>query len=154
MRQLSNAWSRLELHANATVDVAALERRPGINGHAAVHAALWKRERMPLRLPHAGQIFAVDEEAQPPELSLREDAGDDVRLAAIRIRVRLEALRSGVVQLDADASAAISFPHRDEPAAVARRQRNVDGVAAVVLARPDEGVGSGDGERLAAKRGQ
>ena len=89
----SHAVSRLEAEADAAVDVAAFERRPGIDRPASIGRASRANERMPPRLPHAGQVLAVDEQPQPPELLLGEQADNHVRLAAVGIRVLFEALR-------------------------------------------------------------
>src|SRR5688572_10908143 len=52
--------SVLETDSDAAVDVSALERRPRIHGPAAIRRARRTNQRIPLRLPHAREVLAVD----------------------------------------------------------------------------------------------
>ena len=62
--------------------------RPSSGAHASTvqrpsRRAIRADQRIPLRLAHAGQVLAVDEQPDSAELFLGEQAEDDVRLAAI-----------------------------------------------------------------------
>ena len=104
--------------------------RPSSGAHAStVHRPSARsgraQQRIPSRLPHARQVLAVDEQPHPPELPLREQAENHVRLADGSIRILFEPLRAGVVPLDPDAADILRFPHADDAGAVPRRQRHI-----------------------------
>src|SRR5688572_29080479 len=89
-----------EPHAHAAVDVSPFERRPRINRPAAVRGSCRAEQRIPSRLPDTGEILAVDEKSQWPELFLPEKADDHVGLADAAIGILFEALLPRVVPLD------------------------------------------------------
>ena len=47
-------------HADAAVDVSALERRPGVDGPSPVHRARRTDQRVPVCLANTGEILSVD----------------------------------------------------------------------------------------------
>ena len=55
------SWSsrRLETQPHAAVDVAAVERRPGIDGPAAIDASTRAEQRIPPRLSNAAEVFHI-----------------------------------------------------------------------------------------------
>src|SRR5205823_3450611 len=68
-----------ELHSYPTVDVAAIERRPRVNGPPAVDAARRSKQRIPRRLAHVRQVLAIHEQTHLPDLSFDQCADDHVR---------------------------------------------------------------------------
>ena len=82
-------------------------------------------QRMPFRLPDAGEVLAVDEQPHPPELTFAEQA-DGSRTARFQSAYGLTSRRCapGVIHLDADAADVFLLPHADQAGAVARRERD------------------------------
>src|SRR5215831_9501763 len=90
-----------ELKPQAAVDHTAVERRPRVDGPPAVDVARWPQQRIPVCLPHVGEVFAVDEQQGAADFAAREHAEEVIGLALLAIRVRVEALLARVVPLDA-----------------------------------------------------
>src|SRR5262249_47106096 len=127
--------------SHAAVDVAAIERRPRVDGPSAVDAARGPQERIPACLPDVGQILAVDEQQRATHTARRQDTEDAVRPALGPIGVVVEPLRAGVEPFDADVPGAFPVPRSVQSDAVARRQRNVDStVVGGRFTRPDIGI--------------
>src|SRR5258706_15060046 len=71
----------LEADPHAAVDVAAVERRPRVDGPASVDGARGPQQRIPPRLSDIGEVFPVDEQPIAADLPLHEDAEHRVRAA-------------------------------------------------------------------------
>ena len=56
-----------KLHAQATIDIAAVKRPPRVNRPAAIDAAPWTQLGIPVCLLDVCEIFAVDEQARAAE---------------------------------------------------------------------------------------
>ena len=70
--------------------------------------------------------LAVDEQAQAAEALLGEDAGDEVALGGVAIRVGLDALAASVVGLDAEPCVLV-LDHEDDAGAVAGGELDLGG---------------------------
>src|SRR5439155_22180732 len=114
-----------EHQPHPAVDDAAAERRPGIDGPAAVRGAARPHERLVAALPDIPQVLRVDEEMDPPEASLREHAELEIAAPGPAVRILLQRLPGGVVDLDADASALLLLPYRVQAGRVPGRQGNL-----------------------------
>src|SRR5688572_24432978 len=113
---------RLEAHAQAAVDVPAVELCPAVDRPAAIGGLARANQRIESRLAYAAEILAIDEQADAAELALGQHADDHVRLRRGAERVFFHALHAGVVDLDADATDVLALPHADDPGAVTRRE--------------------------------
>src|SRR5690606_7130045 len=100
-----------ERHPQAAIDRPSFERGPRVDGPAAIGRAVGAQERVPAALTYAGQVLAVDEDAQRAELAFDQQAENDVGLAGRRIRVLDETLAASEVQLDAGAADVFALPH-------------------------------------------
>src|SRR6185369_4711606 len=98
-----------EAHANAAVDHASIEWRPGIHRPAAVGRPRGSEERTPIGLPDVGEILRIDEQAQLAHAPFHQSAEQQVRRALAPVRIVFETLPAGQIALDADAAPGPAF---------------------------------------------
>src|SRR5436309_14672640 len=99
-----------EHQPHPAVDDAAAERRPGIDGPAAVRGAARPHERLIAALTDVPQVLRVDEEADPSEAPLRERAELEIAAPSPAVRIFLQWLPGRVVDLDANSPAVLLLP--------------------------------------------
>ena len=112
------------------------------------------QQRVPARLADVGHVLGVDEDAPAAEALLGQQTDDDIGSRLVAVRVHVEALQPGVVDLDADATGVLILPHAHQPGAVPGREGDVLPAAVAVLARLDVGVAGCRYERRVAERAQ
>src|SRR5688500_19221677 len=108
------------------IDIPPLLRLPLVGGDAAVGGGGGAQDRVPFRLPRPGEVLAVDEETEAPEPALGQQANDDVRFAVRAEGIRLQALRAGVVPLEADPPRALPLGDRDDAGRVDRKSTRLN----------------------------
>src|SRR5687767_7048993 len=91
----------LKRHAQAPVDDAPFERRPGVDGPSPVAPRARYGQRVELCLPNVEQIFRVEKHAQAAETPLGECAKQEMRATGSAIGIFVETLRADEVHLDA-----------------------------------------------------
>src|SRR5690242_8416076 len=104
-----------EQKPDAAVNVAAVERRPGVNSPPAVNRAAGQQHRVPPRLPHVSKVLQVYKKPDVRRhFPLSHRANNHVRLGSGTKRIEFQPLPPGVVTLDTEAGHALSFPHPDK----------------------------------------
>src|SRR6266545_2940762 len=122
----SEVGRTLKSEPHSAVDVAAVERRPGVNGPAAVDTACRPQERLPACLPDIREVLAVDEQQRAADTTGGEKAEHAVGPAFRAIGVGVQPLRACIEPLDTEARSASPFPRGVQADAMPRRQRHVD----------------------------
>lgn len=143
MSESRNILRESEDKTDAAVNVAAVERCPGVNGPAAVHGPVRPEQCAPSRLPNVNKVFRIDKKPNVPRYpALSHHAEDYVGFRYRTKRIKFEALPSGVVTLDADAARTFFFPDAYEFEAMARGRSDIEPLASslVRFARPDIGI--------------
>jgi hypothetical protein len=112
MSESRNILLESEDKTDAAVNVAAVERCPGVNGPAAVHGPVRPQQCAPSRLPNVNEVFKIDKKPNVPRYpALSHHAENYVGFRYPTKRIKFEALPSGVVTLDADAARTFFLPH-------------------------------------------
>src|SRR6185436_2754309 len=124
-----------ELHANAAVDDAAVERRPRVHGPASVNRPGRTKDGIPPRLPDIGQVLAVEKQQKPADAAAHEQPEHVIRHALSAKRVVVEPLSARVVPLGADTPGPRPLPRGVQPDAVPRRQRHLHPALLAVFTR-------------------
>src|SRR6266581_2895521 len=114
-----------ELEPHASVEDTSFKRRPDVSRPPAVGRPSRQHQRVEVGLTHVGEVHGVHEEARLSEPQLREGIQLDVRRTCFAVRVVLQALPSGVGQLEADAAPRLLLPDPGDLARMPGRERHL-----------------------------